>query len=138
MIALGRVLSGAQRPACAALVLVIVGLGYRSTVCCLDMLFSGGIGSDSMGDSSRLEPRNRLPKPTRQQFSTSMDCRCENRSRQGRKAPGETESPPGSPGVCTATFARRWALEPALDRATEPRYLRPHEARLQSPLSPPV
>jgi hypothetical protein len=138
MFALGRILSRVERPACAALILVIVGLGYRSTVSCLDLLFSPGAGSDAFGDSSRIEPRDRLPKPTRQQFSTSMKCQHENRTRQGQKPPGETEIPLGSPGVCTATFARRSALGPAPDRATQPRYLRPHEAILQSPLSPPV
>jgi hypothetical protein len=138
MIAFERVLSRVERPACAALVLVIVALGYRSTVSCLDLLFSGGVGSDSFSESSRIEPRDRLPKPTRQQFSPSMQCLRDSRTRQAQKPPWEPESPLGSPGVCAQTFPRRSAMERVLDRATQPRYLRPHETVLQSPLSPPV
>jgi hypothetical protein len=131
-----------RRTFCLLLATVNLILGYRSALANFITLPPAALARESgaLGDLQETKARDRKPKPTRQQLSPTVERTAREKLSPRRGAPPEScfgalaglsSGVASSPGVLHPSPSSESLL-------TEPTYLRPSEAVLESQLPPPV
>jgi len=121
--------------ACLFLALVIPVLGSRTAVAYLNMLSAGPVDSASPGDTPQLEPRDRKPKPTRQQLRVSVDRESRAKASLRRLFGREAQRLSCVSNVTPPVRGQR-AFGAAKHASTIPDYMKQQESP-QSSLAPP-